>query len=918
MSNYYIGIDLGTTSCYVTVADEMKEDGDLHFDYIPIPQENLTGDCDYDPLLHSVLFRQIQEDEDPKIIIGKYAYENSGTEEDGRISLNKNHMGTNKVYHFKDGVTMTPVDVSSYYLQQMLKAIKDHIGHGDQVPSLTITIPASFTQAMIEDTMQSAIQAGLDRKQVHFEHEPVAALRTILFDLEKQGVENRFVREGLLNGQNGKMNVLIFDIGGGTLDITIYEVKENIMYQKYRLEPTQLMLSPHTRLGGYRFDAELTKQLIPKYYQEYESQLQAKDITLEVLQDKLKERWRYKAEETKKELSNQYSRDTTQPWDKITVNKRFNIPAALRPEQSMNAWKYEISLAELNEIYAPLLSSEKNPNLDQFTGMILDEAETIFDPIHICLNRANLTKDDIHMVIPVGGMSHLPFISFALNSFFGANKILLSQAFGTDPSKCISKGAAINEYLRRKKQDQAKKLLPHIEFASNVNGKKNWADLIPQKSYVTSSEKFQKTFSKYYPAGKSQLIIPVRWQGKEKGAMILDWPKDLPKPVIPKPITLVITVESNHMLIEGKMIIDPQHHISFVIDDTTLADEIVLENIIGQNQQPQQTSEMSKNHQRKLCESILNNIQSRLIPQNRNAKLERIPDLPLLTSEFKSLCQQIGVDGSFSSPYLSNKFVQKTKEIKEIIKHCTTNQGLGSYLTDAEKETVSKSIKEIQNLISLKINFYLGSIDAQAWSLVITLLGEMKACLQDHLYEQLIDEGFKSSQTVIQNESAKAVGRVGLKLQKHLKDMMKMIENTKFDHHVGTVDGALWGIGRAMITSSEVMKSLKDGDLDKQLDLLFLKSIKPFSENTTICGNFYSMITILILMKGNDFIKSSNVKKQIIHALQVYIRFLQTKHQMQVVLIAPYQALLNLLSGDSFSEENSKNLNQLLLDYYLK
>ncbi len=902
MSQYYVGIDLGTTSCYVTVAEDLDGKGDLHFESLPLPQYSLDGNVQHDTILHSVYYRTESEDEGVREIVGKYAYEMPGSEEDGKITLSKNFMGTNKEYHFKDGAVFKPSDIAAELIKQMLIAINDHT-RNKELKSLTITIPASFTQPMKEDTLKAALKAGLKESQVHFEYEPVAALRAMLYELEKEGPQNRFVRQEILNGKNAKIKVLVFDIGGGTLDITIYEVKESLSVdQQYRLESSQLQLSPHTRLGGFKFDEYLVQYLISRFYDEYQSYYEGK-LNKEDVVAKLQDKWRGACEEVKRSLSNQYSREPNKPWDQISINKRLTIPSAIRPATNITNWVQEISLNDLQKAYAPLLNHQRNPIFNAFTGMTFDEATSIFDPIYLCLQKAGISQNEIDVVVPVGGMSHLPFIGLSLQNLFGAEKIVSSNTFHTDPSKCISKGAAIYEYQKQEKRDLSKKLLPHIQFANRQQNHLQWEDLIPAKTHVSLGDTFKKILYKKYPARQSVIHIPVKWEGKAKGAIKLQWPQNINVPIYDLPITLTIQVDIATMMINGK--IDANgHKLEFSIDDETKLDDF-------QEEQPKTAAVASMADIDKAFKSTMQNIKNKLIPQTRHSALENIYELNGLLNEFKYIMQSVSAGGLIDY-YKDRAFVAKVKEMKEIIKHCTSPSGLLDFLTDQEKADVTLVSNQLQNLINEKIAFHLSSHHGQCWSIVISLLGELKGLLKLDLYDKLVNEGLSSHQAVIRVESARALGRVGLRGNVHFKKLLQHIDQIELNQ-AGILEGLLWGVGRSMISSPQILDIYKPGELDSKLEATY-KKVRPFLKNVSIASNFFSMISLFILIKGPQFFVGSILKNTLRQALTSHIQYIKDAHNANETALKPYQILMQLLGGNPITASDISYIT-LLIDY---
>ena len=282
----------------------------------------------------------------------------------------KRKMGTDFRFHILDK-DYSPQQISAFILQKIKNDAEMYLG--EPVDRAVISVPAYFDINQRQATKEAGEIAGLE--VVSIISEPVAA--SLGYGLEKLPQDD--------------LKVVVFDIGGGTLDVTVGE----ILGQKLVVKST----SGDTHLGGTDMDDALVDYLIEEFKEQSE---------LDVRQDKTAMvRMREGAEKAKIELSNMVVTDITLPFLAIHPTKG---PQNLGPS---------ITRAKLEEIVFPMIKRCKPPLLD-------------------ALWQANLTPDDIGKIILIGGPTRMPIIRQLVTTVMGKE-----PDFSTDPMEAVAMGATI-------------------------------------------------------------------------------------------------------------------------------------------------------------------------------------------------------------------------------------------------------------------------------------------------------------------------------------------------------------------------------------------------------------------------------------------------------------------------------------------
>ncbi|MBP6143530.1 MAG: molecular chaperone DnaK [Proteocatella sp.] len=345
-----IGIDLGTTNSCVAVL----EGGE------PVVISNREG---FRTTPSVVAFSK-----DGERIVGEPARRQSVTNPERTISSIKREMGTD--HHVEiDGKKYTPQDISAIILQKLKADAESYLG--EKVTDAVITVPAYFTDAQRQATKDAGRIAGLDVKRII--NEPTAA--SIAYGFDKDGKEEK---------------ILVFDLGGGTFDVSILELGDGAF--------EVLSTSGNNRLGGDDFDDILVDYMASEFKKQEGVDLKADKMSLQRLKDA--------AEKAKKELSS-------------TLSTNINLPFITATAEGPKHLNMDLTRAKFDELTRRLV-------------------DATMEPTKKALADAKLSTSEIDKVILVGGSTRIPAVQEAVKNFTGKD-----PHKGINPDECVALGAAI-------------------------------------------------------------------------------------------------------------------------------------------------------------------------------------------------------------------------------------------------------------------------------------------------------------------------------------------------------------------------------------------------------------------------------------------------------------------------------------------
>jgi molecular chaperone DnaK len=337
MSNKIIGIDLGTTNSCVAV----MEGGEVKV--IVNPEGNRTTPS-------VVAYKNGER------IVGDAAKRQVVTNKESILSI-KRIMGSNKTVTL-EGKTYTPQEISAMILQYIKTYAEEYLG--EKITKAVITVPAYFNDAQRQATKDAGKIAGLDVERII--NEPTAA--ALAFGIDKTDKEQK---------------VLVFDLGGGTFDVSILELADGTF--------EVLSTAGDNVLGGDDFDNVVVDWLVDQF---------KKDNGVDLRSDKMAmQRLKETAEKAKKDLSSMVSTQISLPFISAGVNGPLHI------ETTLSRAKFEDMTRHL--------------------------VERCVGPVRQALKDSGLTKNDIHQVLLVGGSTRMPAV-----------QELVRQELGKEPNRSVN------------------------------------------------------------------------------------------------------------------------------------------------------------------------------------------------------------------------------------------------------------------------------------------------------------------------------------------------------------------------------------------------------------------------------------------------------------------------------------------------
>ena len=455
-----VGIDLGTTNSALAIIVE-RPNGNIVSKVIDIERAvNMVADGNEARLAmekRKTLPSCVYYIEEKKFmpVVGDFAKSCLATRPYLVIKSVKSHMGTAKVISSEDGVELspyipdkTPAQVSARILSHMLKYAAKACRQ-KEITDAVITVPANFDSAMWQATLKAAEIAGLSlhKKQLVLLEEPIA----VIYDFINQ-VNNGEIPKTILNLSTPK-NVMVFDLGGGTLDITLHTISWREDNPEVLNPPEPLGINRYTLLGGDDFDEALAEAMFDKYITKYRSNPQVVS-KIKYAKNRVMPTLRVHAEKTKIDLSMDKSNEygvaplENDAWnDEEEEGYREGFPV------TATQYYYEATFfaQELEEIWSRFLGEEftfedfkvfdkDNPRFQKNNIII-----PILDVLKQTANKLGTTDFKVDAVIMNGGMSRFYLVRDRLTKFFGFEPVV-----ALDPDQAVARGAAVFHYLMHK------------------------------------------------------------------------------------------------------------------------------------------------------------------------------------------------------------------------------------------------------------------------------------------------------------------------------------------------------------------------------------------------------------------------------------------------------------------------------------
>ncbi len=342
---YVVGIDLGTTNSAIAW---VKPDGNP--EVIPNSEGKRTT-----PSIVSF-------GKDGQILVGEPAKRQVILNSDRTVRSIKRYMGSDHTVKIDDKV-YTPQQISAYILKKLVRDAEEYLG--GKIKKAVITVPAYFNDAQRQATKEAGEIAGLEVLRII--NEPTAA--SIAFGLDRSQEERKIV---------------VYDLGGGTFDVSILDIGEDIV--------EVIATSGNNHLGGDDFDQRIIDWLADEFMKEYKVDLRKDKQALQRLKEA--------AESAKIELSGKLETDINLPFITVVDGQPVHL-------------EKKLTRAKLEELIGDLIESTRGP-------------------IENAMRDAKISPQDISDVLLVGGSTRIPAV-----------QKLVKNYFGKDPSKNVNPDEAV-------------------------------------------------------------------------------------------------------------------------------------------------------------------------------------------------------------------------------------------------------------------------------------------------------------------------------------------------------------------------------------------------------------------------------------------------------------------------------------------
>ena len=344
-----VGIDLGTTYSVAAII----EDGRAKV------VENAEGEK-LTPSVFAVTARGHR-------LVGSVAKRQGAANPERTVTSIKREMGTDHRVSL-NGKSYSPQEISAFILRKIKKDVEDYLG--EEVKKAVITVPAYFNDGQRQATKEAGIMAGLDVMRII--NEPTAA--SLAYGLDRESIQT----------------ILVWDLGGGTFDVSILELGDGMFHVK--------AVSGNTRLGGDDWDERLVDYLADKFSDEQGLDIRSSPVALQ--------RLREASEKAKRELSYKPSARITLPFIKTGRGESKNLEASI--------------------------------DRSTFEDITADLREKLLGPTRQAIADSKLTVEKIDRVVLVGGSTRMPSVRALVEETFNKKPFIK-----INPDEVVGIGAAV-------------------------------------------------------------------------------------------------------------------------------------------------------------------------------------------------------------------------------------------------------------------------------------------------------------------------------------------------------------------------------------------------------------------------------------------------------------------------------------------
>ena len=444
MSFVNIGIDLGTTNSVLAFTN-LKPNGDIVSKVLEIsrPVDTLQSgrlSTWKKDTLPSCVYYMPEKNYQP--LIGDFAKMQYSIRPHLVAKSIKSQMGQPETEGLSPDIPdKTPSQISARILKHMITDAEKSLK--TKITDAVITVPANFDSAMCQATREAARIAGIEIFYKDGTEKPIllSEPNAVIYDLFNQ-IRNGEIPDTVLDLSESR-KVIVFDLGGGTLDITMHEIKRRNNENDGALKITEIATNRYTRLGGDDFDEILAQKMFERYLKkccppEERSRIaKRKDEVMPIL--------RRQAEFMKIEMSTSYSTSSESDEQEWWEDESNVFSPDCRIACTGYSYEDEFTREELEEILSVYMADELVFDDYKRIEQIDNTKNIIFPILDVLLKASEKTGTSdlkVDAVIVNGGMSQFYMVTERLTRFFGFEPVV-----ALNPDLSVARGAAVYHYL---------------------------------------------------------------------------------------------------------------------------------------------------------------------------------------------------------------------------------------------------------------------------------------------------------------------------------------------------------------------------------------------------------------------------------------------------------------------------------------
>ena len=470
--NLYYGIDLGTTNSAIAYGyvDSNKK---VTTQVCKINRYGREGGIEAKETLPSVVYYKYDMKKNCyNPIIGDFAKNQFGKKYGSVMKSVKNYMGELVTLPLDEKIDdKRPQDVSAKILNHLVLGIKEKLTLAETPKNVIITIPASFDPDQRRATLEAAEIAGInvkDKNGNYLENILLSEPKAVIYNIANM-ISNKEIPLNVLDFSE-KKNVLVFDLGGGTLDVALYCVYDNKEFNFPIID--ELAIGRYTQIGGDSFDKVLSKKLVDDFI-EYNG-CSPDDVDLDELTQLMESR----AEFLKLELSDKVF-NAKFAGSQVSDDEEFEI-SEMNIYKGMEFEDY-LTKSDIEKVYEPILARHLSLNdINRIEKLVSDEdMKNIVFPVLDVLAKYKRGGHDLKIdaVVLNGGMTKFYLIKDRIEELFNIDPITVN-----DPDLAVAKGAAFFQYCSEK-VNFLEKIQNTPSILDSVKEKKNIVELNNLKNF---------------------------------------------------------------------------------------------------------------------------------------------------------------------------------------------------------------------------------------------------------------------------------------------------------------------------------------------------------------------------------------------------------------------------------------------------